>query len=558
MIKIAIYSRKSVFTGKGESIDNQIELCKNYCENYLSSNDFEYVIYEDEGFSGKNTNRPQFKALLNDIKSKKINILICYRLDRISRNVADFSSTLELLQTHGCDFISIKEQFDTSTPMGRAMIYIASVFAQLERETIAERVRDNMLQMAKMGKWLGGQLPLGFNSEKITYLNEEMKSKTFSKLIPIDDELRIITFIYDLYILKNSIREVTKELNLKSFKTKNHSEFDLTQVKRILRSPLYAQSSDQINKYLTKNDFNVFGIPNKNGYLTYNKKTDKDNLIVAVAAHKGVISSDKWLLVQEKLNYNKDKIAARSGTGYNTSLFSGLLKCSKCGANMVIKYNSKNKNGNNYIYYTCANRQSRYGYVKCDCPNLRIDLIDPKITAIIKSYNKEVILDTYNSMIKELSSDSNNKSASINLNSQISKKETQIHNLVVQLSNTSDKSVTNILMEQITNLSNEINNLKIQINKESSIMQYITDEISNIELLKSSYQNFNNNFDNTDDIDMKRALIRSIVESIDYYPDKENFEINFFGQKNMCFDNTSKPMDSNLYTSKRRCYCRFT
>lgn len=557
MTKIAIYSRKSVFTGKGESIENQIELCKNYCENYLNDKDLEYIIYEDEGFSGKNVNRPRFQELLNDIKSKKINILICYRLDRISRNVADFSTTLELLQSHSCDFISIKEQFDTSTPMGRAMIYIASVFAQLERETIAERVKDNMLQMAKVGKWLGGQLPLGFSSEKITYMNEEMKSKSFTKLIPIDEELEIIRYVYDLYLAKSSIREVTKDLNIKGFKSKNGGNFDITQVKRILRSPLYTQSSKSINNYLTEKNYNVFGTPNENGYLTYNKKTDKDNLIVAIAAHKGVISSDKWLMVQQRLDANKEKVSSRAGTGTNNSLFSSLLKCSKCGASMVIKYNSKNKNGDNYIYYTCANRQTRYGNSKCDCPNLRVDIIDPKIISKIKSYNKEVMLATYDLRIKELLSNEN-LTISVNLNSQLSKKETQAHNLVLQLSNTSDQSVAKLLMNQITNISNEINSLKMKIDDENNMKKYIKDEIINIKLLKNSYQNFDNNFNTTDDIDVKRNLVKSIVENIVYHPDEENFEVNFFGQKNMCFDDTSKPMDCNLYSSKGRCHCRFT
>ena len=179
----AIYSRKSMFTGKGESIENQVEMCKEYAIKNLKIKDF--IIYEDEGFSGGNINRPRFQELLKDIKKEKFNFLICYRLDRISRNVADFSATLELLQKHSISFISIKEQFDTSTPIGKAMVYISSVFAQLERETIAERVRDNMLELAKSGRWLGGQTPLGFNSKRIIYYNSQMKEKSMHKLSPI-------------------------------------------------------------------------------------------------------------------------------------------------------------------------------------------------------------------------------------------------------------------------------------------------------------------------------------------------------------------------------------
>jgi len=106
-MKAAIYSRKSKFTGKGESVENQIQLCKEHGMKYLGLSEDDFTIYEDEGFSGGNTNRPQFQRLIKDAKARKFDILICYRLDRISRNVSDFS--------------------------------------QLERETIAERIKDNAI-----------------------------------------------------------------------------------------------------------------------------------------------------------------------------------------------------------------------------------------------------------------------------------------------------------------------------------------------------------------------------------------------------------------------------
>ncbi len=170
----AIYARKSIATNKGESIENQIQLCK---EIGIKAGATDFLYYKDEGFSGSNTNRPKFKEMMKDAKAKKFSMLICYRLDRISRNVADFSSTLETLHKYDIDFVSIKENFDTSTPIGRAMVYIASVFAQLERETIAERVRDNMLELAKTGRWLGGTAPLGFTSEAINYKDANGKNK---------------------------------------------------------------------------------------------------------------------------------------------------------------------------------------------------------------------------------------------------------------------------------------------------------------------------------------------------------------------------------------------
>ena len=144
-MRFAIYSRKSVLTGRGESIENQVELCRSYlAAHYPGVRPEEVAVYEDEGFSGKDFQRPQFRRMLEDIRRARPEALVCYRLDRVSRSVGDFADLIRRLEGWGVAFLCIREKFDTSTPMGKAMMYIASVFAQLERETIAERIRDNM------------------------------------------------------------------------------------------------------------------------------------------------------------------------------------------------------------------------------------------------------------------------------------------------------------------------------------------------------------------------------------------------------------------------------
>ena len=154
---IAIYSRKSRFTGKGESIGNQVELCREYIRTAFGQEYAEKaIVFEDEGFSGGNLNRPGFKRMMEAARDRRFQAVVVYRLDRISRNISDFSTLIQELGRLGIDFVSIRENFDTSSPMGRAMMYIASVFSQLERETIAERIRDNMHELAKTGRWLGG------------------------------------------------------------------------------------------------------------------------------------------------------------------------------------------------------------------------------------------------------------------------------------------------------------------------------------------------------------------------------------------------------------------
>ena len=122
-----IYSRKSKFTGKGESIENQIELCRQYIAMHFGEDEAEHaLVYEDEGFSGGNLERPQFKKMMKDSQKIEFAAIVVYRLDRISRNIGDFAKLIEDLGDRHIDFISIREQFDTSSPMGRAMMYISS------------------------------------------------------------------------------------------------------------------------------------------------------------------------------------------------------------------------------------------------------------------------------------------------------------------------------------------------------------------------------------------------------------------------------------------------
>ena len=158
---IALYARKSIERENSISCETQIEYCKSVIKpDERSEKTIEFI---DNGYSGGNVDRDGFQKMMHQIERGKIGKVIVYRLDRISRNISDFASLIEELARLDISFVSIKEQFDTSTPMGRAMMYIASVFSQLERETIAERIRDNMHELAKTGRWLGGTTPTALN-----------------------------------------------------------------------------------------------------------------------------------------------------------------------------------------------------------------------------------------------------------------------------------------------------------------------------------------------------------------------------------------------------------
>lgn len=174
----AIYARQSVDKKDSISIESQIEFCKYELKGGSCRE------YTDKGFSGKNTDRPKFQELIRDIKKGLIAKVIVYKLDRISRSILDFSGMMELFQQYNVEFVSSTEKFDTSTPMGRAMLNICIVFAQLERETIQKRVQDAYYSRSQRGFKMGGRPPYGFHSEPI-----KMDGINTKKLIANPDEV---------------------------------------------------------------------------------------------------------------------------------------------------------------------------------------------------------------------------------------------------------------------------------------------------------------------------------------------------------------------------------
>ena len=145
----AIYARQSVDRADSISIESQIEFCQ------YEMRGEQYKVYADRGYSGKNTDRPAFAEMMNDIENGVIGKVVVYKLDRISRSILDFSNMMEQFGTHKVEFVSTTEKFDTSSPMGRAMLNICIVFAQLERETIQKRVADAYYSQPK--KFLYGR-----------------------------------------------------------------------------------------------------------------------------------------------------------------------------------------------------------------------------------------------------------------------------------------------------------------------------------------------------------------------------------------------------------------
>lgn len=393
---IAIYSRKSKFTGKGESIGNQVELCKEYVRAHYGDEALEnIVVYEDEGFSGGNLNRPAFKKMMEAAKQHKMKAIIVYRLDRISRNISDFAGLIEEMARLHVDFISIKEQFDTGTPMGRAMMYIASVFSQLERETIAERIRDNMYELAKTGRWLGGVTPTGYASESVKSITIDGKTKKACKLKLISEEADVIRMIYDLYIEHDSQTITEAELLKRGIKTKNGKAYSRFAIKAILQNPVYMIADEDAYEYFVNVDAELYSekkdFDGVRGIMAYNR-TDQEKgrttvyrpvneWIVAVGEHPGIIPGKVWLAIQESLERNKSKVYRKPRS--NEALLTGLLYCS-CGHRMYPKLSKRKTADGKAIYtYVCKMKEHSQRSV-CNSKNANGNVLDMAIIEQIK------------------------------------------------------------------------------------------------------------------------------------------------------------------------------
>lgn len=332
------------------SIEGQIDLCK-------KQTDCEVKVYKDKGFSAKNIRRPEFLQLMRDVKQGYISKIIVYKLDRFSRSTADFGQLWELLQANNVEFVSVNESFDTSTPIGRAMLNIIMVFAQLERETTAERVRDNYYQRVKLGAWPGGPAPFGFEIGR----EPDPSGKLIPTLIPNELELETVLHIYESYALQeSSLGSVARSLNASAVKAPRRATWDNVTLSRILHSPLYVMADEDVYLYYKSKglqfsnsieDFNGLhaGMIIGKRARSQSKYSDLHDQQFSLANHLGLVPSALWLVCQYKLERNTQ--LKQAGKGKHTWL-SGLLKCGCCGYSIKV-----NKDKDKY-YLICSGRSN--------------------------------------------------------------------------------------------------------------------------------------------------------------------------------------------------------
>lgn len=343
--KVAIYLRVSTtYQVDRDSLPMQKQDLIAYCSLILGTDNYE--IFEDAGYSGKNTARPAFQEMMNRIRKGEFTHLLVWKIDRISRNLLDFAEMYEELQNLRVTFVSKNEQFDTSTAIGEAMLKIILVFAELERNMTSERVTATMISRANNGLWNGGRIPFGYNYDPNT--------KQFSIN---EEEAAICRIIKDDYLANKSLINTTKLLNASGYHTRSGAEWNPVSIWKIISSPFHA------------------------GIYRYNRYKGTD--------HRSINPKEEWILIpdhhpaiftqeeHEKMlsildtNSRQRNMIGKQRRPKHIHLFSDISYCGKCGCKMTSTPGRKYSDGYRTSIYTCPQKRK-----KQDCDN-------PAVTDII-------------------------------------------------------------------------------------------------------------------------------------------------------------------------------
>ncbi|SDI14180.1 site-specific DNA recombinase [Alteribacillus persepolensis] len=315
-MKAAIYVRVSTLeqAQHGFSIRGQHERCLSFVQS--QGWDVERII-TDDGQSAKNLDRPGMQELIEGVKNKEFDVVVVYRLDRMVRNVFDLHQLLNMFDEHGCSFKSVTEVFDTTTAMGRFFITIVGAMASWERENLAERVKMGMSRMVKEGRWHGGRTPYGYMYDG-------------KQLVVHDEEASVVKMIFDKYTNGIGAGKICRDLNEQGYKPRKAKIWDVSLVHQVLKNPAY------MGKFRYQGELHdVYGL--------------------------SIISEHQFETAQKIRKARADKHPRRSGGKY---IFSGMLRCARCGSRLNGKYNTSRTN--EYYTYVCAGKNNGI----CDLPSL--------------------------------------------------------------------------------------------------------------------------------------------------------------------------------------------
>ncbi|WP_415339491.1 recombinase family protein [Clostridium perfringens] len=381
---IAIYCRVSTDEQAefGYSIDEQKRLLEEWCK----ANDYIiYKCYSDRGISGKNIkDRPALKELLSDAKEGKFDMVISWKINRVSRKLEDVLKIVNLLEKNDITFKSYSEPFETDTPAGRMQFQMMALIGEFERGTIAQNVKMGMIAKAKSGNWCGGRV-LGYDLVPNNSPEEEKKGK--NKLEINEKEAEIVRFIFNEYSKGKGYKAITNKMNKLGYKTKKGNNFSVGSIRDILTNPVY----------IGEIRYNV-----RQNWSEKRRRNINPNPIRVKGKHEAIIDRELWDKVQLILESKKGKPSRIYDGEYPLT---GILRCPKCGAGMVISRTTNtlaDGTKKRIAYYCCGNWKNK-GTSVCNSNTIRVDKAneyvfkkieelvsnEAMIKAVVKNINKE-------------------------------------------------------------------------------------------------------------------------------------------------------------------------
>lgn len=356
IVRCAIYTRKSTDEGLEQSF-NTLDAQREAAEAFINSQRHEGWVplqqkYDDGGYTGANMDRPALKRLLADVESGIVNCVVVYKVDRLTRSLLDFSRIIEVLDKHGATFVSVTQQFNTTNSLGRLTLNILLSFAQFEREMISERTRDKMRAARRKGKWVGGNLVLGYDV-----------APQGGAIVVNPGEAQRVREIFGLYLELGSLIPVVEELDRRGWRMKAWTTREGRQTggKPIAKNSLYNMLTNMI--YAGKVDFGG---------------------TVHEGEHERIVDDETWNRVQTALSRNGRRGGRNVGNKHG-ALLKGLVRCGSCDVGMIHSYVSKKNKL--YRYYVCVKAHQR-GWAQCETRSVSAPALEDAVLSQLRGIGR--------------------------------------------------------------------------------------------------------------------------------------------------------------------------
>ena len=490
-IRCAIYTRKSTEEGLEQDF-NSLDAQRDSGESYIASQKAEGWVclpdrYDDGGFTGGNTDRPALQRLLTDIENGRIDCVLVYKVDRLSRSLLDFSKIMEGFDRQGVSFVSVTQQFNTSTSMGRLMLNVLLSFSQFEREIISERTRDKIAAARRRGKWTGGKPLLGYDLIALP---------GGSRLIINEDEAVRVRAIFDWYLEHERMAGVLEEIDRRVWRTKQWTTrqgktvgdrpFDKVALHRLLTNP---------------------------GYLGKVKHHDE----LFDGEHDAIIEERIWNRVQAVLKRNGRSGGARVRNKYG-ALLKGLLRCAPCDSAMV--HSVSGHGSKRYSYYVCGKAAKR-GWHTCPSKSVPAGELERFVVDQIRDIGRDphVLTET----IRQVRTQSKKAIAELEreqrtLDNDIARRSKALKQ---QLAETGDSSGADVARRR-----DELRRLEVRLTEVREGHLALTGDLVNEQEVAQALSLFDPVWDSLTSREQTR-IVRLLVEQVDYDGKNSTVSITF-------------------------------